>query len=96
MSQAARCDIGAATLHFAEEHMSQPTDYKPGHMDVARHRDMYQLFNVLLNWGGLAVATILIFLVLLLCVHAGFLPSAIVAVVVCGAGVFWLSRPKAH
>ncbi len=76
--------------------MSQPTDYKPGEMDVASHRDMYQLFNVLLHWGGLAVATLLIFLVLLLCAHAGFFPSAIVAVVVAAAGVVWLSRPKAH
>jgi hypothetical protein len=76
--------------------MSQPIDYKPGEMDVASQRHMYHLFNILLNWGGLAVATLLSFLVLFLCVHAGFLPSAIVAVVVCGAGVFWLSRPKAH
>jgi hypothetical protein len=76
--------------------MSQPTDYKPGHMDVASQRDMYHLFNVLLNWGGLAVATLLVFLVMLLCVHAGFLPSAIVAVVVLGGGVLWLLRPKAH
>jgi hypothetical protein len=76
--------------------MSQPIDYKPGDMDVASHRDMYHLFNILLNWGGLAVATLLIFLVLFLCVHAGFLPSAIVAVVVLGAGVVWLRRPKAH
>jgi len=86
----------AATLRFVEEHMSQPIDYKPGDMDVASHRDMYHLFNILLNWGGLAVATLLIFLVLLLCAHAGFFPSAIVAAVVCAAGVFWLSRPKAH
>jgi hypothetical protein len=76
--------------------MSQPTDYKPGHMDVASHRDMYQLFNILLHWGGLAVATLLSFLVLLLCAHAGVLPSLIVAVIVCGAGVVWLLRPKAH
>jgi hypothetical protein len=65
-------------------------------MDVASQRDMYHLFNVLLNWGGLAVATLLVFLVMLLCVHAGFLPSAIVAVVVLGGGVLWLLRPKAH
>jgi hypothetical protein len=76
--------------------MSQPIDYKPGDMDVASHRDMYRLFNFLLNWGGLTLATLLSFLVLLLCAHAGFLPSAIVAVVVFAAGFFWLRRPKAH
>ncbi len=76
--------------------MSQPIDYKPGDMDVASHRDMYRLFNFLLNWGGLTLATLLSFLVLLLCAHAGFLPSAIVAVVVFGAGFLWLRRPKAH
>jgi hypothetical protein len=96
LSPAAQCDIGALTIRFAEEHMSQPTDYKPGHMDVASQRDMYHLFNILVRWGGLAVATLLIFLVLLLCAHAGFLPSLIVAVVVAGAGALWLSRPKAH
>jgi MFS superfamily sulfate permease-like transporter len=76
--------------------MSQPIDYKPGDMDVASHRDMYRLFNFLLNWGGLTLATLLSFLVLLLCAHAGFLPSAIVAVVVFAAGFVWLRRPKAH
>jgi hypothetical protein len=76
--------------------MSQPIDYKPGDMDVASHRDMYKFFNTLLHWGGLALATLLIFLVLFLCVHAGFFPAAIVAVVVFGAGFVWLSRPKAH
>ncbi len=76
--------------------MSQPIDYKPGDMDVASQRDMYHLFNLLLHWGGLALATLLIFLVLFLCVHAGFFPSAIVAAIVLGAGFVWLSRPKAH
>lgn len=76
--------------------MSQPIDYKPGEMNVAGQRSMYQLFNLLLHWGGLAIATLLVFLVLLLCVHAGFLPAAIVAVVVFAAGFFWLTRPKPH
>ena len=76
--------------------MAQPIDYEPGKMDVAGQRGMYQLFNTLLHWGGLAIATLLIFLVLFLCVHAGFLPAAIVAVVVFGAGFVWLSRPAAH
>jgi len=76
--------------------MSQPIDYKPGDMDVAGQRDMYHFFNVLLHWGGLAIATILIFLVLLLCAQAGVLPSLIVAVAVFAAGFVWLRRPKAH
>ncbi len=73
--------------------MAQPTDYKPGDMDVAGQRGMYQLFNALLHWGGLVIATLLSFLVLFLCVHAGFLPAAIVAVVVFAAGFTWLRRP---
>jgi hypothetical protein len=76
--------------------MVQPIDYKPGDMDVASHRNMYHFFNTLLHWGGLALATLLSFLVLFLCVHAGFLPAAIVAVVVFGAGFVWLRRPKTH
>jgi hypothetical protein len=84
------------TLRFAEEYMAQPIDYKPGDMNVASQRDMYHLFNNLLHWGGLAVATLLIFLVLLLCVRAGVLPSLIVAALVCGGGVVWLTRPKTH
>jgi len=76
--------------------MAQPTDYKPGDMNVAGQRSMYQLFNLLLHWGGLAIATLLVFLVFLLCAQAGFLPSAIVAVVVFVAGFVWLTRPKAH
>jgi hypothetical protein len=76
--------------------MAQQIDYKPGDMDVAGQRDMYHVFNVLLHWGGLAIATLLSFLVLLLCVHAGFLPALIVAVVIFGAGFVWLRRPKAH
>jgi hypothetical protein len=76
--------------------MAQPTDYKPGEMNVAGQRSMYHVFNLLLHWGGLAIATLLVFLVLFLCVHAGFLPAAIVAAVVFGAGFFWLTRPKAH
>jgi hypothetical protein len=79
-----------------EEPMAPTTDYKPGEMDVASQRSMYSLFNALLHWGGLALATLLAFLVLLLCAKAGLLPSLIVAAIVLGAGIAWLSKPKAH
>jgi hypothetical protein len=80
----------------AEDHMTQPIDYKPGDMNVAGQRDMYHLFNLLLHWGGLAIATLLIFLVLLLCAKVGVLPSLIVAAIVFGGGFVWLRRPKSH
>jgi hypothetical protein len=57
---------------------------------------MYHLFNTLLHWGSLALATILSFLVLYWCAHAGLLPSALVAAIVAGAGTVWLRRPKTH
>ncbi len=76
--------------------MAQPADYQPGHMDVSQQRSMYQTFNLLLHWGSLILATGLIFFVLWLCAHVGFLPALIAAVIVAGLGSFWLSRPKAH
>jgi hypothetical protein len=81
--------------------MAQPTDYQAteyhrGEMKVDEHLSMYHLFNMLVHWGSLALATLLSFLVLSLCAHAGLLPSAIVAVIVAGAGTVWLRRPKAH
>jgi cytochrome c oxidase subunit IV len=81
--------------------MAQPTDYQAteyhrGEMKVDEHLSMYHLFNTLVHWGSLFLATVLSFLVLYLCAHAGLLPSAIVAVIVAAAGTFWLRRPKAH
>ncbi len=76
--------------------MAQPTEYHRGEMKVDEHLSMYHRFNSLVHWGSLALATGLTFFILLLCVHVGFLPSLIAAIVVLVAGTIWLRRPKAH
>ena len=71
-------------------------EHNRGDMEIAGHAATYRAFNNLLHWGALFLAAFLSFWTLWLCAHAGFFPSAIVAVVILGLGTWWLRRPKAH
>lgn len=65
-------------------------DYQRGEMDISEQAATFAAFNGMTKWGSLAVATLLLFITLLFCTPAGFLGSAIPAVVLLAAGVFFL------
>jgi hypothetical protein len=96
-----RCDISRLGFNTSRMPMAQPTDYQVtdynrGEMKVDEHVSMYRLFNTLVHWGSLVLATILSFFILLLCARIGFLPSATVSVMIAVIGTLWLRRPKPH
>ncbi|MBE7218944.1 MAG: aa3-type cytochrome c oxidase subunit IV [Caulobacteraceae bacterium] len=59
-------------------------------MEIAEQVSTYRFFNDLVKWGSLAVATLVFFLVLLFCVHAGFFPALVLAAILLGLGIFGL------
>jgi hypothetical protein len=65
-------------------------DYQRGEMDISEQAATFAAFNGMTKWGSLAVATLLLFITLLFCTPAGFIGSAIPAVVLLGAGIFFL------
>jgi hypothetical protein len=83
-------------MRMAQTTDYQATEYNRGEMKVDEHVSMYRLFNALVHWGSLVLATVLSFFILLLCARIGFLPSATVSVMIAVIGTLWLRRPKPH
>jgi len=65
-------------------------DYHRGEMDIQEQAATFAAFNSMTKWGSLSVAVLLLFITLLFCTKAGFIGSAIAAVVLLAAGVFFL------
>lgn len=65
-------------------------DYHRGEMDIQEQAATFAAFNNMTKWGSLAVAVLLLFITLLFCTSAGFIGSAIAAVALLAAGVFFL------
>jgi hypothetical protein len=69
-------------------------DYHRGEMDIHEQAATYEAFGKMTKWGSLAVAVLVTFFTLLFCTPAGFIASAITAVVMTALGVVFL-REKA-
>jgi NhaP-type Na+/H+ and K+/H+ antiporter len=70
-------------------------DYHRGEMDISEQAATFEAFNGMAKWGSLAIATLLLFITLLFCTPTGFVGSAIAAVVLLGAGIFFLREKPA-
>jgi len=67
-------------------------DYHRGEMDIQEQAATYEAFGKMTKWGSLAVAVLLLFITLLFCTPAGFIGSAIAAVVLLGLGIVSLKE----
>jgi len=66
------------------------SDYHRGEMDIQEQAATFDLFMGMTKWGSLSLTTLLTFIVLLFCTEAGFLGSAVAAIVVTVIGVLAL------
>lgn len=67
-------------------------DYHRGEMDIHEQTATYVAFGKMAKWGSLGVAVLLLFITLLFCTPAGFIGSAIAAVVLLGLGIVSLKE----
>lgn len=65
-------------------------DYQRGEMDIHEQTATFEAFGKMTKWGSLAIAVLLTFITLLFCTAAGFIGSAIAAVVLAVLGVVFL------
>ena len=70
-------------------------DYHRGEMNIQEQAATYTAFGKMAKWGSLAVATLLLFITLLFCTPAGFIGSAIAAVVLLALGIVLLREKPA-
>lgn len=63
-----------------------------GSMDVTEQRSTYRVFDFLVRWGSLGVASALLFLTLLFCTAVGFFGAAIPTVILLVAGIVVLRK----
>lgn len=70
-------------------------DYHRGEMDIHEQAATYEAFGKMAKWGSLAIATLLLFITLLFCTPAGFIGSAIAAVVLLAVGIVSLKEKPA-
>jgi len=72
------------------------SEYHRGEMDISEQTATFALFNGMTKWGSVALAALLSLLVLWFCTPAGFIPGAIVAVLIVVLGVTLLrDKPEA-
>jgi hypothetical protein len=67
-------------------------DYHRGEMDIHEQAATYEAFGKMTKWGSLAIAVLLLFITLLFCTPAGFIGSAIAAVVLLALGIVALKE----
>lgn len=73
---------------------TEPSDQPaPGHMDITEQTSTYHVFDGLVRWGGLVVASIVLFLTLLCCTKVGFIGAAVPTAVLVVAGFLFLRAP---
>jgi hypothetical protein len=72
-------------------------DHHHGEMDIHEQVSTYHAFLSFAKWGCLAMAVALVFLIVMFSTDAGFLASAVSAVVLLAIGIFFLrEKPKPH
>jgi hypothetical protein len=69
-------------------------EYHRGEMEIAEQTATFHGFIGMVKWGSLATAAFVLFLVMMFCAHAGFMQSALTAIVLVAAGVFLLREKK--
>jgi hypothetical protein len=67
-------------------------DYTRGDMIIEEHEKTYDGFLKMTKWGSLYLAALVLFLTLWFCTPAGFIGSAITALVLVGIGTLVLSE----
>lgn len=70
------------------------SDYHRGEMDISEQTATYHLVMALTKWGSLAISAFVLFITLLFCTKAGFIGSAITALVLVAAGIIALREKK--
>lgn len=66
--------------------------YLHGRMEIEEQDATYRAFDGLVRWGSLAIASLMLFLVMMFCTKAGFIGSAIPVVILAAAGVWFLRK----
>ena len=63
-----------------------------GAMEITEQRATYRVFDVLVRWGSLGVASAILFLTLLFCTAVGFFGALVPTLILLGAGVAVLRK----
>jgi ABC-type nickel/cobalt efflux system permease component RcnA len=71
------------------------TQSRTASTEISEHEHTYRRFMGVIRIAMVAHAAALPFLVLLFCTQAGFLTSALTAVVILALGLWWLGRAPA-
>ena len=66
--------------------------YLRGRMGIEEQDATYRAFDGLVRFGSLAIATLLLFIVLLFCTKAGFFGAAVPSVILAAVGLFALRK----
>lgn len=69
-----------------------PHSSPPMQEQVHTYRDVMGL----IHWGGLAVGSLVLFLVLWFCTKTGLIPSVVLTAIAGGAGAFYFARKPSH
>lgn len=76
--------------------MAEPaSDYHRGEMDIHEQVSTFHAFIGMTKWGCLALASALVFVIMLFCTKVGFLPAAISGLVLLVIGIFALRERRA-
>jgi hypothetical protein len=71
-------------------------EYHPGDMEITEQVATFNAFGMMVKWGSLAIAVVLVMLVLWFCVGAGFLAGLGAGIVLAAVGIFFLrEKPDA-
>lgn len=81
---------------MAEQAHAEPTpaDHQHGEMPSQEQAHTYKDVMGLIHWGGLVIACLVLFLVLWFCTPTGFIPCAVLTVILGGAGTAYLLTHK--
>ena len=79
---------------MAEPHAAHSDDaaYTRGEMQIVEHKATYKAFDVLLRYGSLAIAVLVLFLTLMFCTGVGFIGAAAPAVILLAIGLVVLRK----
>ena len=72
---------------------AEPTAPHSESMDITEQTSTYHVFDGLVRWGGLAVASLVLFLTLLCCTAVGFIGALVPVAILVAAGVWFLRAP---
>lgn len=75
---------------------TETTSHQHGQMEVVEHTQTFRSVMGMFKWGSLWTAATLVLLTMWFCTRAGFIPAAVVAVIMLALGGFFLrGKPAA-